>query len=56
MTTLLVCMLSEVSAVECVDPYYQKRILAVEATTISFDIITDLMSESIFPVQKECVC
>ncbi len=43
-------LLTEMSTVKCADPYYQKRILAVEATTISFDIITDLMSKSIFPV------
>ena len=35
---------------KCADLYYTKRTLAVEATTISFDIITDLMSKSILPV------
>lgn len=34
------------------DPYYRKRELAVQATTISFDIITDLMSKSISPVPE----
>ena len=43
-------LLTEISSVRCADLYYQKRILAVEATTISFDIITDLMSKSISPV------
>ena len=38
------------STVKCEEAYYQKRTLAVEATTISFDIITDLMSKLIFPV------
>lgn len=33
---------------KCEESYYQKRTLAVEATTISFDIITDLMSKLIF--------
>ena len=36
--------------VKCEEPYYLKRILAVEATTISFDIITDLMSKLILPL------
>ena len=52
MITLLVYMLTELSTVKCVDPYYQKRQLAVEATTISFDIITDVMSKSVFPVPE----
>ena len=48
--TLLVYMLTEVPTVECMDPYYQKRNLAVAVfSTTSFDIITDLMSKSIFP-------
>ena len=55
MITLLVYMLTEVSTVECNDLYYQERELAVEATTISFDIITDLTSKSIFP-DPERVC
>ena len=33
---------------KCEEPYYVNRTLAVEATTIAFDIITDLMSTLIF--------
>ena len=50
MITLPAYLLNGMFTVKCADPYYLKRILAVEATTISFDIITDLMSKSIFPV------
>lgn len=35
---------------KCEEPYYRKRILAVEATTKSFDIITDLISKEILSV------
>ena len=50
MITLFVYLLIEVSTVQCLNPYYQERQLAVESTTILFDIITDVMSKSIFLV------
>ena len=48
--TLRLYLLTEMSLVRCEDKYYLKRTLTVEATTLAFDIITDLMSKSIFPV------
>jgi hypothetical protein len=43
-------LLTLLSTVKCEEPYYQRRVLAVKATTTSFDIITDLMSKIIVPV------